>query len=80
MNSVPESIKDMYMTEGTDASVERPASASGPADMEGSSDKFFCCRWVRHRVPLAHREELYHILRMTGPLVRFGMFTSLLHI
>ncbi|XP_044211103.1 multidrug and toxin extrusion protein 1-like isoform X1 [Thunnus albacares] len=59
----------MYMTEGTDASVERPASASGPADMEGSSDKFFCCRWVRHRVPLAHREELYHILRMTGPLL-----------
>ncbi|XP_062275851.1 multidrug and toxin extrusion protein 1-like [Scomber scombrus] len=37
--------------------------------MEGSSDKFFCCRWVRHRIPLAHREELYHILRMTGPLL-----------
>ncbi|XP_068440276.1 multidrug and toxin extrusion protein 1-like [Clinocottus analis] len=37
--------------------------------MEGSSDKLFCCRWVRHRVPLAHREELYHILRMTGPLL-----------
>ncbi|XP_068441204.1 multidrug and toxin extrusion protein 1-like [Clinocottus analis] len=37
--------------------------------MEGSSDKLFCCRWVRQRVPLAHREELYHILRMTGPLL-----------
>ncbi|XP_053176185.1 multidrug and toxin extrusion protein 1-like [Scomber japonicus] len=37
--------------------------------MEGSSDKLFCCRWVRHRIPLAHREELYHILRMTGPLL-----------
>ncbi|XP_028274917.1 multidrug and toxin extrusion protein 1-like [Parambassis ranga] len=37
--------------------------------MEGSSDKLFCCRWVRHRVPVAHREELYHILRMTGPLL-----------
>ncbi|XP_028319929.1 multidrug and toxin extrusion protein 1-like isoform X2 [Gouania willdenowi] len=36
--------------------------------MKRSSDKLFCCRWVRHRVPAAHREELYHILRMTGPL------------
>ncbi|GAA6225757.1 multidrug and toxin extrusion protein 1-like [Lates japonicus] len=37
--------------------------------MEGSSDRLFCCRWVRNKVPLAHREELYHILRMTGPLL-----------
>ncbi|XP_042342476.1 multidrug and toxin extrusion protein 1-like [Plectropomus leopardus] len=37
--------------------------------MDASSDRLFCCRWVRHRVPLAHREELYHILRMTGPLL-----------
>ncbi|XP_040902406.1 multidrug and toxin extrusion protein 1-like [Toxotes jaculatrix] len=37
--------------------------------MEGYSDKLFCCRWVRNKVPLAHREELYHILRMTGPLL-----------
>ncbi|XP_034404441.1 solute carrier family 47 member 4 [Cyclopterus lumpus] len=37
--------------------------------MEGSSEKLFCCRWVRRRVPLTHREELYHILRMTGPLL-----------
>lgn len=49
--------------------------ASCAIDMEGSSDKLFCCRWVRHRVPLAHREELYHILRMTGPLVRIGLNT-----
>ncbi|KAM7399140.1 hypothetical protein PAMP_018429 [Pampus punctatissimus] len=37
--------------------------------MAGTSDKFFCCKWVRRRVPLAHREELCHILRMTGPLL-----------
>ncbi|XP_042342474.1 multidrug and toxin extrusion protein 1-like isoform X2 [Plectropomus leopardus] len=55
------------MTERTNAAVEKPAS--GPADMEAASDRLFCCRWVRHRVPLAHREELYHILRMTGPLL-----------
>ncbi|XP_051253354.1 solute carrier family 47 member 4 isoform X4 [Dicentrarchus labrax] len=46
--------------------------------MEGSSDKLFCCRWVRHRVPLAHREELYHILRMTGPLLLSRILNYLL--
>ncbi|XP_061575594.1 multidrug and toxin extrusion protein 1-like [Cololabis saira] len=43
--------------------------------MEGFSDKLFCCRWVRNKVPVAHREELYHILRMTGPL----LFSRILH-
>ncbi|XP_037631740.1 multidrug and toxin extrusion protein 1-like isoform X1 [Sebastes umbrosus] len=57
------------MTERTNAAVEKPALVPGPADMEGVSDKLFCCRWIRHRFPLAHREELYHILRMTGPLL-----------
>ncbi|KAM6931549.1 multidrug and toxin extrusion protein 1-like [Lycodopsis pacificus] len=46
--------------------------------MEGFSDKLFCCRWVRHRVPLAHREELYHILRMTGPLLLSRILNYLL--
>ncbi|XP_068571734.1 multidrug and toxin extrusion protein 1-like [Cebidichthys violaceus] len=46
--------------------------------MEGSSDKLFCCRWLRHRVPLAHREELYHILRMTGPLLLSRILNYLL--
>lgn len=55
-----------YMTDRVDASVKKP---SGPADMEVSSDKLFCCRGVRNKVPLTYREELYHILRMTGPLV-----------
>ncbi|XP_026154457.1 multidrug and toxin extrusion protein 1 isoform X1 [Mastacembelus armatus] len=36
--------------------------------MEGSSNKIFCCMWLRNKIPLSHREELYHILRMTGPL------------
>uniref|UniRef100_UPI0037E78BB0 multidrug and toxin extrusion protein 1-like n=1 Tax=Semicossyphus pulcher TaxID=241346 RepID=UPI0037E78BB0 len=57
------------MSGKTDASVEKPSLTPDPADMEGSSDKLFCCRWVRSRIPLTHREELYHILRMTGPLL-----------
>uniref|UniRef100_A0A3B5LPP4 Multidrug and toxin extrusion protein n=1 Tax=Xiphophorus couchianus TaxID=32473 RepID=A0A3B5LPP4_9TELE len=31
--------------------------------------RLFCCRWVRNKVPAACRDELYHILRMTGPLL-----------
>ncbi|XP_065816369.1 solute carrier family 47 member 4 [Labrus bergylta] len=49
-----------------------------PANMEGSSDKLFCCRWVRSWIPLTHREELYHILRMTGPLLLSRILNYLL--
>ncbi|RVE65055.1 hypothetical protein OJAV_G00131490 [Oryzias javanicus] len=52
------------MTDRTNAS-----SVPGAAGMEGPSDKLFRCRWVRNKVPMAHREELYQILRMTGPLL-----------
>uniref|UniRef100_A0A8C4I8B4 Multidrug and toxin extrusion protein n=1 Tax=Dicentrarchus labrax TaxID=13489 RepID=A0A8C4I8B4_DICLA len=66
------------MREKTDTSREGPELVSHPADMEGFSDKVFFCRWVRHRVPLAHREELYHILRMTGPLLLSRILNYLL--
>uniref|UniRef100_A0A8D3D790 Multidrug and toxin extrusion protein n=1 Tax=Scophthalmus maximus TaxID=52904 RepID=A0A8D3D790_SCOMX len=44
----------------------------------GSSNKPFCCRWVHSKLPLAHREELYHILRMTGPLLLSRILNYLL--
>ncbi|CAB1347946.1 unnamed protein product [Coregonus sp. 'balchen'] len=53
-------------------------SNSNPPIMEESSAKLFCCRWVRHRIPLALREELYHILRMTGPLLLSRILNYLL--
>ncbi|CAL9684146.1 unnamed protein product [Knipowitschia caucasica] len=34
-----------------------------------SSDRLFCCPGVRRRVPEAYRDELYHILRMTVPVL-----------
>ncbi|AWO98809.1 putative multidrug and toxin extrusion protein 1-like [Scophthalmus maximus] len=46
--------------------------------MVGPSKKLVCCRWLHHRVPLAHREELYHILRMTGPLLLSRILNYLL--
>ncbi|XP_059187664.1 multidrug and toxin extrusion protein 1-like [Centropristis striata] len=46
--------------------------------MEESSDKLFCCSWLRRWVPLTHREELYHILRMTGPLLLSRILNYLL--
>uniref|UniRef100_A0A669B545 Multidrug and toxin extrusion protein n=1 Tax=Oreochromis niloticus TaxID=8128 RepID=A0A669B545_ORENI len=51
---------------------------SGAADMERSGGKLFCCRQVCHRVPVAHREELYHILKMTGPLLLSRILNYLL--
>uniref|UniRef100_A0A3P9AI67 Multidrug and toxin extrusion protein n=1 Tax=Esox lucius TaxID=8010 RepID=A0A3P9AI67_ESOLU len=61
-----------------------PTLASGPSShsnspiMEEPSSKLFCCRWVRLRIPLAHREELYQILRMTGPLLLSRILNYLL--
>ncbi|XP_030632195.1 solute carrier family 47 member 4 [Chanos chanos] len=46
--------------------VSGPAAETSP--MEPSA-KLFCCRCVRRCLPLAYREELYHILCMTGPLL-----------
>uniref|UniRef100_A0A669DNT9 Multidrug and toxin extrusion protein n=1 Tax=Oreochromis niloticus TaxID=8128 RepID=A0A669DNT9_ORENI len=46
--------------------------------MERSGGKLFCCRQVCHRVPVAHREELYHILKMTGPLLLSRILNYLL--
>uniref|UniRef100_A0AAQ5Z701 Multidrug and toxin extrusion protein n=1 Tax=Amphiprion ocellaris TaxID=80972 RepID=A0AAQ5Z701_AMPOC len=46
--------------------------------MDGSSDRLFCCRWVRNKIPLTHRAELYHILRMTGPLLLSRILNYLL--
>uniref|UniRef100_A0A3B4AGW5 Uncharacterized protein n=1 Tax=Periophthalmus magnuspinnatus TaxID=409849 RepID=A0A3B4AGW5_9GOBI len=34
-----------------------------------SSDRLFCCPWLRRRVPMAYRDELYHILKMTVPVL-----------
>ncbi|KAJ0021962.1 hypothetical protein NQD34_009452 [Periophthalmus magnuspinnatus] len=33
------------------------------------SDRLFCCPWLRRRVPMAYRDELYHILKMTVPVL-----------
>ncbi|KAM9852886.1 multidrug and toxin extrusion protein 1-like [Aulostomus maculatus] len=46
--------------------------------MEEPSDRLFCCSWVRRRLPLTHRNELYHILRMTGPLLLSRILNYLL--
>ncbi|XP_041796805.1 multidrug and toxin extrusion protein 1-like [Chelmon rostratus] len=78
LSDILRSNLDKLVREKTDTSVQGPALASRAADMEGSSDKLFCCRWVRHRVPQAHREELYHILKMTGPLLLSRILNYLL--
>uniref|UniRef100_A0A673ACH2 Multidrug and toxin extrusion protein n=1 Tax=Sphaeramia orbicularis TaxID=375764 RepID=A0A673ACH2_9TELE len=55
--------------EQTHTSTERPTLASCAVDMEGC---------VHRRVPLALREELYHIVRMTGPLLLSRILNCLL--
>uniref|UniRef100_A0A673JFL0 Multidrug and toxin extrusion protein n=1 Tax=Sinocyclocheilus rhinocerous TaxID=307959 RepID=A0A673JFL0_9TELE len=42
------------------------------------SSKLFCCRSVRRCIPLVYRQELYHILCMTGPLVASRILNYLL--
>lgn len=63
-------LQRWVISQRRDTSLQQPVShCSSSTDMEVSSDRLFFCQWVRHRVPLAAREELYHIMRMTGPVV-----------
>nr|XP_046266919.1 multidrug and toxin extrusion protein 1 [Scatophagus argus] len=70
----------------------RPSPGAGPvtgvsvaktAETEGDeaavvSSKLFRCACVRRCLPLAYREELYHVLRLTGPLLVSRMLNFLL--
>uniref|UniRef100_A0A8B9HJC1 Multidrug and toxin extrusion protein n=1 Tax=Astyanax mexicanus TaxID=7994 RepID=A0A8B9HJC1_ASTMX len=60
----------------TEASVRRSTEemmdgsrARAEAPSEEPSAKLFCCGCVRRYIPLVYREEIYHILRMAGPLL-----------
>ncbi|KAJ3591322.1 hypothetical protein NHX12_009268 [Muraenolepis orangiensis] len=46
--------------------------------MAESSARMFCCSWLRNRIPLAYREEIYHLLSLTGPLLLSRLLTYLL--
>nr|XP_055052618.1 multidrug and toxin extrusion protein 1-like [Misgurnus anguillicaudatus] len=54
------------------------SSPSTEATSMESTSKLFCCRSIRRCIPLVYREELYHILCMTGPLVTSRILTFLL--
>lgn len=59
----------------------KKAAAEGDEAAAGGSSRLFRCACVRRWLPLAYREELYHVLRLTGPLVsdsRFRLVASLL--
>uniref|UniRef100_A0A8C2XLY3 Multidrug and toxin extrusion protein n=1 Tax=Cyclopterus lumpus TaxID=8103 RepID=A0A8C2XLY3_CYCLU len=56
------------LTDGV--SVAKTARAEGDdAAVAAVSSKLFRCACVRRWIPLAYREELYHVLRLTGPLL-----------
>lgn len=52
--------------------AKAPGVDRGEDEEEGQnavSNKLFRCASVRRWIPLAYREELYHVLRLTGPLL-----------
>lgn len=50
-------------------SVAKAAGDVGDEEATLTSSKLFRCACVRRWIPLAYREELYHVLRLTGPLL-----------
>ncbi|XP_047462100.1 multidrug and toxin extrusion protein 1 [Mugil cephalus] len=50
-------------------SVAKAAGDVGDEEATLASSKLFRCACVRRWIPLAYREELYHVLRLTGPLL-----------
>ncbi|XP_064207451.1 multidrug and toxin extrusion protein 1 [Anguilla rostrata] len=70
-----------------EARMEKPGHSEVPGPLPGAgqvseetgpSAKLFCCRFVRRWVPLAYREELYQVLRLTGPLLASRILNFLL--
>ncbi|XP_022618518.1 multidrug and toxin extrusion protein 1-like isoform X2 [Seriola dumerili] len=59
-------------------SVAKTAVAEGDEVVEVVSSKLFRCACVRRWLPLAYREELYHVLRLTGPLLLSRILNFLL--
>ncbi|XP_057695409.1 multidrug and toxin extrusion protein 1-like, partial [Corythoichthys intestinalis] len=43
-----------------------------------ASDKMFFCSWIRRKLPGPLREEVYHLLRMMGPLLLTRILSCLL--
>ncbi|XP_066552380.1 multidrug and toxin extrusion protein 1-like [Amia ocellicauda] len=58
----------MYETKHEE-SEDSPAIRETPAEDPSPSSKLFCCACLRRWIPLVYREELYEVLRLTGPLV-----------
>lgn len=51
------------------AGVDRKEEEEEEEGQNVVSNKLFRCARVRRWIPLAYREELYHVLRLTGPLL-----------
>ncbi|XP_029304710.1 multidrug and toxin extrusion protein 1-like isoform X1 [Cottoperca gobio] len=62
---------------GTVAGVS-VTTAGAEGDEVAISSKLFRCAWFRRLVPLAYREELYQVLRLTGPLLLSRILNFLL--
>lgn len=54
------------------SAANTPAATEGDEEAAAVSSKLFRCACVRRWLPLAYREELYHVLQLTGPLVSRG--------
>ncbi|XP_060791215.1 multidrug and toxin extrusion protein 1-like [Neoarius graeffei] len=54
---------------GTSEAASPLASISQITEETAPSSRVFRCGFVRYWVPLAYREELYQVLRLTGPLL-----------
>lgn len=56
-------------------SVAKTAKVEGDEAAGAVSSKLFRCACIKRWLPLAYREELYQVLRLTGPLVSRGKLT-----
>uniref|UniRef100_A0A3B3ZWJ6 Multidrug and toxin extrusion protein n=1 Tax=Periophthalmus magnuspinnatus TaxID=409849 RepID=A0A3B3ZWJ6_9GOBI len=63
---------------GVPAANPSQAEREEEEGLNAVSNKLFRCAKVRHWLPLAYREELFHVLRLTGPLVLSRILNFLL--
>lgn len=59
-------------------SVAKTAGVEGDEEAVAVSSKLFRCACIRRCLPLAYREELYQVLKLTGPLLLSRLLNFLL--
>lgn len=66
----PPALQGVPESQSRKTKTMEKAAAAEYEPLKRPSDKLFCCVSLRQRIPETLRDEVYHVIRMSVPLVR----------